>query len=100
MAWLASITDFASLWNADEGAVLADAADAHAAYKKHIQPTKLDLQLRYLRERSLLLDLKLIAYTVVKVIHGGWIPPELRGYDPPVVPDSETIHPAHPAVED
>lgn len=94
------ITDLASLWNADEGAVLADVVDAHAAFKMHIQPTKLALQLRYLDERSLVLDIKLIVYTLAKVVRRNWIPPELRGYPPPSVPDSERIHTASVLAED
>jgi len=83
------VTDYASLWNADEGAVLAGAADPHQAYKKHIQPTKLELQLKYCRERSMWLDFKLIFYTLYKIVRKGWVPPELRDYPPPVVPDEE-----------
>lgn len=83
------ITDLASLWNADEGGVLAGAQDSHDAYKRHIQPTKLALQLKYYRERSFWLDLKLIFYTLYKIVRKGWVPPELRDYPPPVVPDEE-----------
>ncbi len=83
------ITDYASLWNADEGAVLAGAVDPHQAYKRHIQPTKLELQMKYVRERSFWLDLKLIFYTLYKIVRKGWVPPELRGYPPPVVPEEE-----------
>src|SRR5687767_14630392 len=35
------ITDWASIWNADEGSVLAGAPDADRAYEVIIQPTKL-----------------------------------------------------------
>jgi len=83
------ITDWASIWNADEGAVLAGAADPHAAYKKCIQPTKLALQLRYLEERSFWLDLRLVFYTLFKIVRKGWVPPELLGYPPPAVPGDE-----------
>ncbi len=80
------ITDLASLWNADEGAVLAGTVDPHAAYQQFIQPTKLALQLRYLDERSLWLDLKIIIYTIWKIFRKGWVPPELRAVPPPQVP--------------
>lgn len=57
------ITDWASIWNADEGAVLAGAADPEKAYAELIRPKKLKLQLKYVYERSLLIDLKIIFLT-------------------------------------
>ncbi len=77
------ITDWASIWNSDEGAVLAGAADPHAAYKERIQPTKLRLQLKYRDEHSFFLDLKLIFLTMRKIVNKGWIPQELRPYGKP-----------------
>lgn len=85
------ITDWASLWNADEGAILEGAKDPHAAYKKYIQPTKLKLQLKYRRERSFWLDLKLILYTLLKIVRKGWVPPELRGYPLPVLRPEDKV---------
>ncbi len=61
------ITDWASIWNADEGAILAGAADPERAYMELIRPTKLKLQLRYVRERSLLTDLRILFLTAVAV---------------------------------
>jgi lipopolysaccharide/colanic/teichoic acid biosynthesis glycosyltransferase len=57
------ITDWASIWNSDEAAVLAGAEDADEAYLKVIRPTKLRLQLKYVRERSFWTDLKIIFLT-------------------------------------
>jgi lipopolysaccharide/colanic/teichoic acid biosynthesis glycosyltransferase len=57
------ITDWASIWNSDEAAVLAGAEDADNAYLKFIRPTKLRLQLKYVRERSFWTDLKIIFLT-------------------------------------
>lgn len=57
------ITDWASIWNADEGAVLAGAADPEKAYAELIRPKKLKLQLKYVYEQSLLTDLKIIFLT-------------------------------------
>ena len=62
------ITDWASIWNADEGAVLAGAADPEKAYLELIRPTKLKLQLKYVRERSFWVDLKIIFLTLLAVI--------------------------------
>jgi len=57
------ITDWASIWNSDEAAVLAGADDADDAYLKLIRPTKVRLQLKYVRERSFWTDLKIIFLT-------------------------------------
>lgn len=91
------ITDLASLWNADEGDVLAGAVDPHRAYKSYIQPTKLALQLKYLEQRSFCLDLKLIVFTIMKVVRKGWVPRILSAYPPPVVPEDERRTSASPA---
>jgi lipopolysaccharide/colanic/teichoic acid biosynthesis glycosyltransferase len=77
------ITDWASLWNVDEGAVLAGADDPHRVYKERIQPTKLALQLKYYNERSLATDLRIIVYTVLRIVRKGWVPSELAPYGTP-----------------
>lgn len=71
------ITDWASIWNADEGAVLAGAADADRAYEVLIQPTKLQLQLRYVRTRTFLGDLRIIFYTLRRIVDSRFYPAEL-----------------------
>jgi lipopolysaccharide/colanic/teichoic acid biosynthesis glycosyltransferase len=62
------ITDWASIWNADEGAVLAGAEDPDKAYLELIRPKKLKLQMKYVRERSLWVDLKIIFLTILAVL--------------------------------
>ncbi len=62
------ITDWASIWNADEGAVLAGAADPERAYMELIRPTKLKLQLKYVRERSFWTDLRIILLTLAAIV--------------------------------
>ena len=64
------ITDWASIWNNDEGAVIAASGieDADEAYEKLIRPTKLELQLEYVRERSLVTDLKIILRTLRAIV--------------------------------
>ena len=74
------ITDWASIWNCDEGGVLAGAPDADAAYEKVIRPGKLKLQLYYLETRSLLSDIKIIAATALRIFYKGYIPREIRDY--------------------
>ena len=46
------ITDWASIWNSDEGGVLEDAPDPDAVYEEVIRPTKMKLQLYYCESRS------------------------------------------------
>ena len=77
------ITDWASIWNSDEGAVLAGAADPHAVYKARIQPTKLRLQLKYRDEASLATDIKIIFYTLRKVVDSEFLPKELEPFGRP-----------------
>jgi lipopolysaccharide/colanic/teichoic acid biosynthesis glycosyltransferase len=74
------ITDWASIWNADEGGLLAGTRDPDAAYEKIIRPTKLKLQLYYCDTRTFLGDVKLILYTVWKIARKNWVPAELRDY--------------------
>ena len=54
------ITDFATLWNPDEGLILVGSPGPEKTYREKIRPTKLRLQLKYVRERSFGLNLKLI----------------------------------------
>jgi len=62
------ITDWASLWNSDEGAILAGAEDPEQAYMELIRPTKLRLQLKYVRERSFGVDLRILMKTLGAVV--------------------------------
>lgn len=74
------ITDWASIWNADEGGLLAGAPDPDEAYERVIRPTKLELQLYYCTTRNFLTDIKLIFYTLLKIFRKNWVPKELAGY--------------------
>ena len=62
------ITDWASIWNSDEGAVLAGAKDTEKAYMDLIRPKKLKLQLKYVRERSFWTDLRIIFLTILAIV--------------------------------
>jgi lipopolysaccharide/colanic/teichoic acid biosynthesis glycosyltransferase len=62
------ITDYASLEYANENELLANAVDPDREYVEIILPAKLDLNLKYIREQSLITDLKIIAATVKKVL--------------------------------
>lgn len=61
------ITDLATLWNADEGAVLAKADDPERFYLDVIRPRKIQLQLEYVRSRNFWSDLRIIWYTLTIV---------------------------------
>jgi lipopolysaccharide/colanic/teichoic acid biosynthesis glycosyltransferase len=62
------ITDFATLWNANEGEVLAGSADPERTYMEEIRPEKLRLQLEYVRRRSFFTDLSILWQTVSGII--------------------------------
>ena len=62
------ITDWASLWNPDEGAVLAGNLYPEKAYMEKIRPEKLKLQLKYVREGSFWIDLKIILLTLKTIM--------------------------------
>ncbi|MBI5485932.1 MAG: sugar transferase [Deltaproteobacteria bacterium] len=74
------ITDWASIWNSAEGEVLSRFPDPDRAYEEVIRPTKLALQLKYVREMSALADLKIVVGTARKLLDRGWLPRELRAY--------------------
>jgi len=62
------ITDWASLWNANEGAILAGSPDQEKTYQEKIRPKKIRLQLKYVRERSFGVDLKIILLTMRTIL--------------------------------
>lgn len=62
------ITDWASLWNSDEGSWLAGAQDPERVYLEVIRPTKLRLQLKYVRERSFAVDLRILWATLITLV--------------------------------
>jgi len=62
------ITDWASLWNFDEGALLAGSPDPEKTYQEKIRPKKIKLQLKYVKGHSFLTDMKIIFLTLLKII--------------------------------
>jgi len=62
------ITDWASLWNPDEGAILAGSPDPEKTYREEIRPQKIRLQLEYVRRRSLGVDLQIMLKTLAVVL--------------------------------
>jgi len=62
------ITDWASLWNDDEGSILQKYENPDKAYEEIIRPEKIRLQLKYYYEHSFLIDIKIIILTLLKII--------------------------------
>jgi lipopolysaccharide/colanic/teichoic acid biosynthesis glycosyltransferase len=61
------ITDWASLWNSDEGAILSGSPDPEKTYQEKIRPTKIRLQLGYVKNHSFWIDLKIIFKTILRL---------------------------------
>jgi len=74
------ITDWASIWNSDEGAILAQYSDPDRAYDEVIHPIKTKIQLMYVRNHSLLTDLKIILYTLARIVRKDFLPAELAPF--------------------
>ncbi|MFW5889714.1 MAG: sugar transferase [Bacillota bacterium] len=64
------ITDWASIKFNDEGSIIEDSGieDPDEAYSKLIHPIKMKYQLKYLNERSIWIDFKILVFTVLTVI--------------------------------
>jgi lipopolysaccharide/colanic/teichoic acid biosynthesis glycosyltransferase len=62
------VTDLATLWDSDEGALLAGSSDPERIYLETIRPEKMRLQLEYVRKRTLLLDFRILCLTVALVL--------------------------------
>jgi len=63
------ITDLASLWNFREGEILKGSPDPEKTYQEKIRPEKIRLQIEYVKNRSFLLDLKIILKTILKIFN-------------------------------
>jgi lipopolysaccharide/colanic/teichoic acid biosynthesis glycosyltransferase len=61
------ITDWASILYKEESEILGRAADPERAYVEKILPAKLEYYVRYVRERSLWVDLRIIVHTLVAI---------------------------------
>lgn len=79
------ITDLASLYFVDMDAVLGS-GDVDTRYQEVVEPIKNELRLRYVRERSYMLDLRILVETACKLVGinnltGLNISPDGRGTD-------------------
>ena len=62
------LTDLASLKYRDEAALLAKSENPEEEYRVHVLPDKIELAKDYLRQASLLFDLKIIFKTLFKIL--------------------------------
>ncbi len=62
------ITDWASITNFNQFVVFTEARDPDEAYVKYIRPLKLQLQLYYRANHSFSIDIKIIFWTIYKII--------------------------------
>ena len=62
------ITDWATLWDSDEGAVLAVSVDPEQTYVDEIRPQKLRMQLQYVRQQSFWIDTRILLSTFRLVV--------------------------------
>src|SRR5438067_4375744 len=62
------ITDWATLWDSDEGALLALTSQPERMYADFIRPEKLKLQLEYVRSQSFCTDLLILWKTAYAII--------------------------------
>jgi lipopolysaccharide/colanic/teichoic acid biosynthesis glycosyltransferase len=61
------MTDLASLWNFHESEILKGSSNPEKTYQEKIRPEKIRLQMKYVKEKNLWLDIKIIFKTVLKI---------------------------------
>jgi len=64
------ITDYAAIEFRNEEGLLKGYADPEAGYVLEVLPAKIDLYRRYLRERGMLTDIRILLATVRKIASG------------------------------
>lgn len=62
------ITDWASLWNSNEGGILAGSKDPEKDYMERIRPGKLRLQMAYVQKHSFWVDLTILFQTFLTIL--------------------------------
>lgn len=74
------VTDYASLCFSDEEKLLIKAADPEIIYLRDVMPHKLRLYRKYIKERSLWLDLRIILETIaiIAMLNVNGLLPELK----------------------
>jgi lipopolysaccharide/colanic/teichoic acid biosynthesis glycosyltransferase len=64
------ITDWASIWNSNEGEILECSTDPDRTYLEIIRPEKVRLQLQYVKDHNFFIDLRIIFLTITKLLWG------------------------------
>jgi lipopolysaccharide/colanic/teichoic acid biosynthesis glycosyltransferase len=64
------LSSLASIAYINENEILGRSSDPERTYIEEVMPAKLALDLRYVREKSLLMDLAIIAATVRRILVG------------------------------
>lgn len=64
------MTDYSSIKFHNEGEILKGSEDPHQTFREKIQPEKIRLGLKYVKEHSFWIDLKIIFKTLKTVIRG------------------------------
>ena len=64
------ITDWASIWNRDEGKLLAGSRDPERVYLEQIRPEKIRLQLAYVKNQSFANDIRILLATFKVLLFG------------------------------
>ncbi len=62
------ITDYASIEYSNENELLGKAKDPEQVYIQKIMPAKLKLNLRYIAEKGMMTDIKIILNTLLKIL--------------------------------
>lgn len=62
------ITDYASIKFRNENDILGQSLDPDREYIENVMPTKIDLNLKYISEISLITDIKIIINTIIAII--------------------------------
>ena len=63
------LTDYASIRYVNENELLATSPDPEKTYIEEIMPDKLNLNLKYIDEQSIWVDLKIMMQTLVAIVH-------------------------------
>jgi lipopolysaccharide/colanic/teichoic acid biosynthesis glycosyltransferase len=74
------LTDWATLWDRDEGALLARSPQPERMYLDFIRPHKVKLQLEYVRSQSFWIDLLILWKTIHAIIFRP-VPPSLLHFN-------------------
>ena len=74
------ITDYSSIVFSDEGNILDGSDDPERDYNNLIRPWKSRLGLFYIKNQSILIDIKLILFTVISFINKKWVLKKISNY--------------------